>query len=82
MTSTESKLRDQIAEHYTSYQRHAAIAEALLGVADGCSCDEPCDCPDADTARADAATHATLAQAAAAMANTLALVIAREPQAA
>jgi hypothetical protein len=75
MTERESKLRDQIAEHYTTYLRQSINAEAVLGTVDGCGCDEPCECITGDDARAQAAIHATLAQAAAQMANTLALVL-------
>lgn len=75
MTDREIKLRDQIADHYTTYMRQSATAEALLTTVDGCGCDEMCECITGDDARAQAAIHATLAQAAAQIANTLALVL-------
>lgn len=80
MTDRERQLREQIADHYTTYLRQSSSAEALLSVIDGCGCDEPCDCATGDDARAQAAIHAALAQAAAQMANTLALILAK-PQA-
>lgn len=78
MSDTERKLRDQMAGHYETYMREAASAEALVSCISGCECDEPCECTTGDDARAEAAVHATLAQAAASMANTLALLLARE----
>lgn len=68
MTDTERSLRRQIADHYETYRHHSDAARGLL--------DDGEDRED----RAAAAIHAALAQGAAAMANTLALLLTRDAQ--
>lgn len=72
-------LRDQLAGAVIAYDRHHAQAASLLAaVIRGCECEDGCEC-DPDQDRADAATHAQLAQAAATMAQAMATLITSRP---
>lgn len=67
-----------ITEQYGLYLGHSGNARNFLEQADGCRCetetDGECECLEPADARAEAAIEATLAQAAACMANTFALL--------
>jgi hypothetical protein len=84
-TARSAHLRDLLVDELTAYTRRSTNAEnLLLSIGQDCSCteeddDAECTCLDDDEARAQAASWATLAAAAATTMQALsALVVAEE----
>lgn len=91
-----ARLSGMIEEYRQLYWRNNFNAESLLKAAadpcngehaceedhEGadCDCDLDCECDEPEVSRQEALIHANLAQAAATMANTYALTIARHSQ--